>query len=194
MHFRSSASRWGVRLLTFVAWALAAGGAVFWLLQQPPRMATGGAEAVHAAAADTAAVASALGAAGAVRPKVASGTPDGKLTLHGVITQGAGGAVLVSVEDGPAKPVRVGQAPEGLSARWALQSVAPHSAVFGAGADALELHMPPMEGRSRAGDAVAPERKAPDAGNASVRQAPVDASQRLARLRERAAARREGRD
>ncbi|MCK9516271.1 MAG: hypothetical protein WCZ18_09040 [Ottowia sp.] len=186
MYFRSSSSRWGARLLTFAVWALVAGSAVFWALQRPPRMAAGsGVDDVVALAGsvDVQRVARALGAAGPQAPQATDTATAGQLRLLGVITQGAGGAVLVSVDDAPARPVRVGQAPAGLGGAWVLQAVAPHSAVFAAGDEQMELHMPSMEERSRAGDAVAPERG--PAGRAGAGATPDDAARRASERRTR---------
>lgn len=193
MYFRSSSSRWGVRLLTFAVWALVAGTAVFWALQRPPRIAADGgidATGALAGAVDTQRVALALGAAGPAAAPADGPAPADNLRLLGVITQGAGGAALVSVDDGPARPVQVGQAPADLDGGWILHAVAPHSAVFVAGDEQMELQMPPMDERSRSGDAVAPERTQGEGGAA----APDDASraravrERQARLMQRRAA------
>lgn len=196
MHFRSSSSPWGARLLAFAIWALVAGSAVFWALQRPPSAAAeaSGVDADAVGTLDPERVALALGAAGNSAPAVASGSLDGKLHLLGVITHGAGGAALVQVGDEPAKPVRVGQAPAGLDGDWVLHAVAPHSVVFAAGDKEIELQMPPMAERSRAGDAVAPERSDANGRSASGRQAPANLNARISRISQRAATRRERAD
>lgn len=199
MYSRSSVSRWGVRLLTFATWALLAGSAAYWLLQRPPRMADAPATAdagTLADAVDPERVARALGAAGPQAPVVTRTAETGNMQLLGVLTQGHGGAALVSVDGGPARPVRVGQSPPELDGEWVLHAVAPHAAVFAAGDEQLELQMPPMEERSRAGDAVAPERAQGDTSSTVAPTSDAAArarsiSERRERLLQRRAAMRE---
>lgn len=193
MYSRSSVSRWGVRLLTFATWALLAGSAAYWALQRPPRMAdtpaTTGAGTL-ADAVDPQRVARALGAAGPQAPVATRTTDAGNMRLLGVLTQGSGGAALVSVDGGPARPVRVGQSPPELDGEWVLHAVAPHAAVFAAGDEQLELQMPPMEERSRAGDAVAPEQAQGDNGAATTAPDAAARARSIAERRERLLQRR----
>lgn len=182
--FGSFSTPWSARLLAFAVWALVAGSAVFWVLQRPPRIAADGGTLDAGAASnaiDSQQVARALGAAGASAPSVATESLGGRLHLHGIVTHGARGAALVSVGDGPAKPVRVGQALPDLEGGWTLHAVAPHSIVFAAGEKEMELQMPPMTERSRAGDAVAPARPEVNAQSTLERQARQSLTDRVSR-------------
>lgn len=167
--------RFTVAAVTLLVWALAAASVAFWLLR-----VGGGAGEVSAPLAgapdagaltvDSQAVARALGA---VDTPVAA-TEDEvtrRLALRGVLTHGAQGAALISVDGKPAKPLRVGGALEGLDG-WTLRSVAPHSVVLVAGARQARLEMPPLDQRSGMGGPAAGVVHAPQAP-AAVGSGPV---------------------
>lgn len=151
-----------VGVLTLAVWALAAGSALYWGLRLRPG-ADGRADVAVAAApatppVDVVAVARTLGVVepGAAAPAPAAAAGPSLLTrlqLRGVVTHGGGGAALIAIDGKPPKPYAVGAVLEG---DWAVRSVTPHSVVIAAGgAQTATLQMPPMQERSRAGDAVA---------------------------------------
>ena len=112
-------------------WMLAAASLGYWLL----KLGEGGASVSTAAvaapvapplAADARALARLLGATDA--PPAPSVAASSRFALQGVVRGGASGAVLVSVDGKPARPVRVGMPVEG----YVLQSIGARSATFGA--------------------------------------------------------------
>lgn len=151
-----------VGVLTLAVWALAAGSALYWGLRL--RAGTEGQIGVAVTpapappAVDVAAVARALGAvapSAAAPAQVAAAGPAllTRLQLRGVVTRGAAGAALIAIDGKPPKPYAVGAVLEG---DWTVRSVTPHAVLIGAGgAQTATLQMPPMNERSRAGDAVA---------------------------------------
>lgn len=184
---------------TALVWALAAGSMVYWVLQ-----AGGAAPAPLAPTFDAApewrpdsqAVARSLGMeVGRLPVAIAApevSTSDGlqRLSLRGVLTHGTGGAALLALDDGPARPVRVGGRVEGLDGDWWLESVTPHAVVLSQDGAQQRLEMPPMEQRSTAGDAQAPQQQAmaenPAANNA-VAAVRAQAQARAMAARQRAA-------
>lgn len=153
--------------MTLLFWSLVAGSATFWFLQlrqMPLGAATADVAPVLAPQVDAQRMAHALGASDPDAAPTAAGVNASplaeRLQLLGVLTRGAGGAALVSVDGGPARPVRVGQTPADLDGGWVLHAVAPHAATFAADQARVQLHMPELTERSRAGDAVAPDRSA----------------------------------
>ena len=138
-----SQSRWGLRAITVVVWALAAGSAVYWGLKlssgsKPGPMAE---QPVAVAAIDPAAVARLLGA---TAPQAApQATLASRFALQGIVAGSpGGGAALISVDGQPAKPFRVGNAvDEGL----VLKTTSPRQVTLAASRDGpalLTLEMP----------------------------------------------------
>lgn len=147
----------GVGLATFVVWALAVGGAAYWLLQSgtsgnDARAVGSGAPDAILSQADTSQVARALGARGAVAAQPAGSS---SLKLEGVLTYGASGAAVIALPGQPARAVPVGGSVGGGDTAWTLRSVEPHSAVVAQGQREQTLELPPLDQRSRARDAVA---------------------------------------
>jgi len=119
-------SKWRVRGVTFILFALAAASLAYWVLQgwgsgqsarTPLRLATSAPEL------DARAVAKALGggAVVAAAPGEAASVPASRrFVLVGVIADlSSAGAALVSVDGKPAKPFRVGDAVDGrLILKW----------------------------------------------------------------------------
>lgn len=119
---------WTVRLTTFLLWALAAGSAAFWILQNVNAGVSGNnpdgtkltlLTTTWAGRAQeqslTPQVALALGAKNPVAPTAASALAamQARLQLQGVLAVGTKqGAALISVDGKPAKPYRVGSAIE----------------------------------------------------------------------------------
>lgn len=160
----------GVGLATFVVWALAAGGLAYWVLQSG---AAGTAARGPAAAdplppaVDAEQVARALGAAGSASAPHAGGSAP--LRLEGILTVGAGGAAAIALAGQPARAVPVGGSVGSGDAAWTLRSVQPHSVVMAQGQREQTLALPPLDQRSRARDAAAPQ--APAAPAAAPRNA-----------------------
>ena len=126
---------WTVKITTFLLWALAAGSAAFWILQNVhgavPTNADAAAKAATAPNPSTEAnltpqVAAALGAKNPITPTAASelAAVQARFQLQGVVAQGsASGAALISVDGKPAKPYPVGSSVEdGLLKRAAINS------------------------------------------------------------------------
>lgn len=158
-----------IGFVTLMIWAAAVGGATFWWLQlgdvlMQPSISINVTKTDRDSA-DARMMARALGAHENVEGEALPvlGDPDlaGRVALQGVLTQRAGGAALIAVDGGPARPVRVGALVGGLSDGWTLREVRPHSALLATGARELVLQMPPMEARSRNGDAVASDARQP---------------------------------
>lgn len=113
---------WTVKITTFLLWAMAAGSAAFWILQNVhsavPISADADAKAAitPSAAAEqnlTSQVATALGAKNPVTPTAASALAamQSRFQLQGVLSVGdKSGAALISVDGKPAKPYRLGVA------------------------------------------------------------------------------------
>lgn len=124
-------------IFTFTAtvWAVAAGTAVFWLLQwtaSPGRVSADlrQAKLVIAAAhhsnqqVDAAALATLLGHANTEGVPA----PTSHFTLWGVVAQAGGGAALLSLDDQPARPYGVGSR---LGETTFLQSIGPSHVTLG---------------------------------------------------------------
>jgi general secretion pathway protein C len=131
---------WTVKIITFLLWALAAGSATFWILQNVNAGAndSGNANATSAARANAAQepsltpqVAAALGAKNSVAPTAAGALTavQARFQLQGVMAVGTKqGTALISADGKPAKPYRVGSAiEEGLE----VTAVAARSASVG---------------------------------------------------------------
>ncbi len=138
-------SKWGLRLATFGAWALACASVAYWGF----KVGTPGAGPLAAmvppaaaAQADPVKVARLLG--GGEAP-VATPTPSAasRFSLVGVVAGASRtGTALIAVDGKPAKPYRVGAA---VDTGYVLQSVGPRVAVLAASLDApaaLSLEMP----------------------------------------------------
>lgn len=140
-------------------WSLAAGSAVFWGLRlgenNPSQAVAATGDSLSVPTMDAHQVALALGAGD--EPAVVSDDPDliSRLTLLGVLTHGAHGAVLVAIDGEPARLLRVGDELEGVDGGWMLDSVAPHAALLVADGRQASIEMPAFDQRSRSGDAVA---------------------------------------
>ena len=106
-------ARLGVGLATLAIWALAAGSAAYWALRLVGSGAPAPAAAVAApaaVAADPQALAQALGARAGAASAPAVAPAASRFALQGVVAWGGqGGAAVISVDGGPAKPYRVGQ-------------------------------------------------------------------------------------
>jgi general secretion pathway protein C len=111
---------WTVKITTFLLWALAAGSATFWVLQNVHGASPSQSDAATKAAPlpSTAAeqnltpqVAIALGAKNPITPTAASALAamQARFQLQGVLSVGGkSGAALISVDGKPAKPYRLG--------------------------------------------------------------------------------------
>ncbi len=131
-------------------WALAAGSAAFWFLQNLAVSSSDTASTSQMMAASspkqndnlTPQVALALGAINPVAPTSASvlAAMQARFQLQGIVANGTRGAVLISVDGKPAKPYRVGAAIEdGLE----VTSVKARSAAMGSnGTEAFTLELP----------------------------------------------------
>jgi general secretion pathway protein C len=141
-------SFWTVRFITFLLWALAAGSAAFWILQNMNANVPSAAIAITQASEAlepnlTPRVASALGAKDLATPAEAGNLSalQTRLQLQGVLAVGTTrGAALISIDGKPAKPYPVGSAiEEGLE----VTSVAARSASIGKnGTTAFTLELP----------------------------------------------------
>jgi len=142
---------WAVRLTTFMLWALAAGSAAFWVLQNKSAAATGVASDIQTTGSPqtapdvnlTVQVATALGAKNVTAPTAASLTAaqQARFQLLGVLAVGTKrGAALISIDGKPAKPYSVGSSVEdGLE----VTAVAARAASLGQrGATAFTLELP----------------------------------------------------
>lgn len=134
-------SKWTLRFITALIWALAAASVVYWGLRASgPGPAVVAPEAVALASSGDAlarqtAIARLLGATKTVA--TASAAPiASRFSLIGVVTQGHGGAALLAVDGKPARPYRVGsRIDEGM----VLQSVGPRHVVLAASVDGAVL-------------------------------------------------------
>gem|GEM_PF-1173867 len=144
---------WSTRIATFLLATLAAGSAGFWLLHwpQPTQPPFASALETTPVAADTAKVASLLGANSTAVPSGAMAQVPSRFKLWGVIAQSqagnphAQGSALMAVDGAPPKPYRVGQI---VADDLTLQSVLAHSVTLGpkgqaAASVTLELPAPP---------------------------------------------------
>lgn len=168
----------GVGLITFMVWALAAGGLMYWLLHPGDsgsllRTLGSGASDASLSDASTAQVARALGAVANAPAQPAGTNVLGHLRLEGVLTYGPGGAAAIAVNGQPAKAVRVGSTVEGGENGWTLRAVGPHSITLAQGAREETLELPSPEHRSRARDVAAPQAAAPVGTPAAVVPAPA---------------------
>lgn len=135
-------SKWSVRLITALLWALAMASVVYWGLRLggPGVTRTAPATTHSAPAGDAsarlAAITRVLGdAQSAVATSVASAPT--RFGLLGVVAQGSSGAALLVIDGKPARPYRVGsQLEEGLL----LQSVGQRHVVLAASAGGPALH------------------------------------------------------
>lgn len=137
-------SSWPLRLVTFLAWALAAASAVYWGMKwfaPPPRPVAAAVSAAVGVQADAQAVARFLGAVQAAAPVAASVAS--RFSLLGVVADAShSGAALIAVDGKPAKPFRVGSR---VDESLILQSVGARSAVLAASPEApaaVTLEMP----------------------------------------------------
>ena len=145
----NSQSRWWLRSVTLMVWALAAASAVFWGLRFVPAPGAPAALPIAgsgAATADPAAVARLLGANPATAPAAGAVSGASRYKLLGVVAdRDHSGAALIAIDGKPPKPYRVGvPVDDGLL----LQSVAPRRAVLAAGMDApasVTLDLPPLK-------------------------------------------------
>lgn len=152
-------TKWSLRLMTALLWALATASLVYWGLRlSGPGVTRATPAATHNApagdaSARLAAIARVLGdAQSPVATSVASAPS--RFGLLGVVAQRGGGAALLVIDGKPAKPYRVGSLlEEGLL----LQSVGPRHVVLAASAGGPALHrleLPgPMAATSTAADA-----------------------------------------
>jgi len=154
MEFKA-ASRLGVGLATALVWALAAGGALYWGLRagQPPAPSLPPAVGDAGAAVNAQAVAHALGVPRTAQPSAnqPQAAIAGRVRLSGIVTHGAGGAALLSVDGKPPKPYRVGAEVEG---GWVVQAVTPHAVELADGQERATIEMPPLFERGSATSAA----------------------------------------
>ncbi|MDI9334123.1 MAG: type II secretion system protein N [Cytophagales bacterium] len=143
---------WTVRLITFSIWALVAGSATFWILQNvnvASSKMTGNAGVKTSQLSTptpdnlTPQVATALGAKKVTAPTAASAlvATQARLQLQGVVAAGSqSGAALISIDGKPAKPYRTGVAiEEGLE----VTSIKARSVAIGSnGTEAFTLELP----------------------------------------------------
>lgn len=155
---------WLPRIVTFALASVAAGSAVYWVLQWPASSAPSSvavADMQPAVQANTAAVAVALGApggAGGGNPALAvPALVSSRFALTGVVAgTSQAGAALIAVDGKPPKPFVVGAA---VGDGWVLRSVQARRAVLdrssaasGQGADGdagLVLEMPTLVGSKK---------------------------------------------
>ena len=104
-----SQSRWGLRAVALLVWALVAGSVAYWglRLSRAAAMSAHVTPTVAAVAIDSLAVARVLGATPAQAAPQASFAS--RFALQGVVAGSpGGGAALISIDGKPAKPFRVG--------------------------------------------------------------------------------------
>ena len=141
-----SQSKWGLRGITLVVWALAAASVAYWglrLMTRPAALAPAPMAASAAMPLDAAVVARLLGATPAQAAPQASLAS--RFALSGVVAGApGGGAALIAVDGNPARPFRVGTlVSEGL----VLQSAAARQATLGQTRDGpalITLDMPSL--------------------------------------------------
>jgi general secretion pathway protein C len=141
-----SQSKWSLRGLTLVVWALAAASLAYWglrLMARPGALAPAPLAASVAATPDPAVVARLLGATPA--QAVPQASLASRFALSGVVAGApGGGAALIAVDGQPARPFRVGSVvEEGL----VLQSATARQATLGQKRDGpalLTLDMPSL--------------------------------------------------
>ena len=112
----STASPWGVRLVTLAVWALLASSVVYWVLQWPQANTARGGSLTTLAEGDTPLAASsaaslsrALGAPAVVAERASAPALSSRLSLVGVVRAGArDGAALIAVDGKSPRSVRVG--------------------------------------------------------------------------------------
>lgn len=142
----NSQQAWLWRVLTFLAWGLAALSVTFWalrLMEPAPGKLTLASEKTAANAPDPALLMRALGAAtAAAEPQVAAAS---RYSLVGVIADRShDGAALIAIQGMPARPFRVGSQ---VDAGLVLQSVGRRSASLGGSASTpsvIVLEMPAL--------------------------------------------------
>jgi general secretion pathway protein C len=138
-----SQSKWALRAITLVVWAMAAGSALYWGLKFSAGSQTAplASEAAPSRPIDSTVIARLLGAVGPqVVPQASLAS---RFSLQGVVAGApGGGAALISVDGKPATPFRVGSAIEdGL----VLKSVSQRQVLVAATEDGptlLTLEMP----------------------------------------------------
>jgi len=158
-------SRWGLRLATFFAWALAAASVVYWGLKlgaPPPGPMAAVVSSASAAQVDASKVARLLGATDAPVAAAPAVVASSRFSLVGVVAGASRtGTALIAVDGKPARPYRVGAA---VDAGYVLQSVGPRVAVLAPSLQApaaMTLEMaPPRPAGVAAGSAVPPARYA----------------------------------
>jgi general secretion pathway protein C len=126
-------SLWMPRLLTLGLAAAAAASVVAWVLKVQGLQTTAPVAAVAMApvgGVDTAMVAKALGASGALAqtPAAVPVLASSRFVLVGVVASGSRGAALIAVDGKPVKPYAVGSK---VGADFVLLSVQPRKAVLG---------------------------------------------------------------
>ena len=155
-------SRWLLRSVTFVVWALAFASATFWALKF-----SHGSTVVDARlpaedgplAADPAKLARLLGATGPSEVALTAVNPLSRYNLLGVVAGPAHeSAALIAIDGKPPKPYRVGSK---IDDSYMLQSVGPRFAVLATAADAgngqkIELPAKAVAATAPAGPAVIP--------------------------------------
>jgi general secretion pathway protein C len=167
-------SKWTLRVVTALLWALAAASAVYWGL----RMGGPGAGLVVAPslAGDPAASGGArqasitrlLGATNSIAAGPISAPTISRFSLSGVVVQGHGGAALLVIDGKPPNPYRVGSR---IDDGTILQSVGPRYAVLAAsmdGAPGQRLELPPLGASKAPGIPTAGLRPPPTATPLSV--------------------------
>ncbi|OGA94786.1 MAG: hypothetical protein A3E79_09760 [Burkholderiales bacterium RIFCSPHIGHO2_12_FULL_61_11] len=135
-------SKWTLRLITALLWALAAASAVYWGLRAGgPSSAVSLPEAnalslAGDASARQAAIARFLGANQSAAASAPAVSVASRFSLIGVVTLGRSGAALLAVDGKPARPYRVGSR---IDEGTVLQSVGPRHVVLAASADGPAL-------------------------------------------------------
>lgn len=170
---------WTLRLITALLWAAAACAAVYWGLRfsSTPEVAVPPVADV-APATDLPArqndIARFLGATPATALPSEDLIPK-RFSLVGVVTSGDGGAALLTVDDEPAKPYRVGSK---IGDSLVLQSVSPRQAVLAASMDGpplqrLDLRPPAPSAPAQAAPPALPPQKPAVAAPAAQQAAPA---------------------
>ena len=157
-------SKWTLRLVTALLWALAAASAVYWglrmggsgsVLAVAPVIAT---DSAGVSGNGQASIARLLGATNSIAAGTAPAPTISRFSLSGVVMEGRGGAALLVVDGKPPKPYRVGSR---IDDGTVLQSVGPRHAVLAPsmdGAPGQRLELPALGGAKAAAPPLAATR------------------------------------
>lgn len=133
MIMRQMQSKWTLRLITSLLWAIAIASTVYWGLRVTAQRSTLAlpitpSQSTGESPLQQIAIARLLGAPEAVSDMPAQARAS-RFTLAGVVSEGANGAALLAIDGKPAKPYRVGSH---IDDATLLQSVGPRFAILSA--------------------------------------------------------------